>query len=470
MPGPWKLITAWRLIEIHFVIRNKLIELTGRIMRRTQLATLVAGAMLAMNAQALDLMEALSAAQAYDSQFMSARAAREASAEKLPQGRSGLLPSAALSGSYSKIQGDGSFTIPTAFQKHLDYNSKGYQLQLKQPLFNMASFDSYEQSKLLTAIGDIQFEQAKMDLLLRVAQAYFDVLAAQDAISFIQAQKTAITEQLASAKRNFEVGTATITDTHEAQARYDLTLAQEIAALNDLEVKRNALAVVIGKVPNELNQLSAGIKLASPEPANIDKWVENAEVGNVGVVAQKLAVDIAKLEISRNRAGHFPTLDAIASRSRTQGFSSDPLAIVESTSVGVQLNIPLFSGFAVTSKVREAIALENQARADLDTNRRNATQAARTAYLGVQSGLSQVKALEAAEVSSNSALESNKLGYEVGVRINIDVLNAQQQLYSTRRDLAKARYDTLVNSLKLKAATGSLTESDMAQINSLLSK
>ena len=470
MPGPWKLITAWRLIEIHFVIRNKLIELTGRIMRRTQLATLVAGAMLAMNAQALDLMEALSAAQAYDSQFMSARAAREASAEKLPQGRSGLLPSAALSGSYSKIQGDGSFTIPTAFQKHLDYNSKGYQLQLKQPLFNMASFDSYEQSKLLTAIGDIQFEQAKMDLLLRVAQAYFDVLAAQDAISFIQAQKTAITEQLASAKRNFEVGTATITDTHEAQARYDLTLAQEIAALNDLEVKRNALAVVIGKVPNELNQLSAGIKLASPEPANIDKWVENAEVGNVGVVAQKLAVDIAKLEISRNRAGHFPTLDAIASRSSTQGFSSDPLAIVESTSVGVQLNIPLFSGFAVTSKVREAIALENQARADLDTNRRNATQAARTAYLGVQSGLSQVKALEAAEVSSNSALESNKLGYEVGVRINIDVLNAQQQLYSTRRDLAKARYDTLVNSLKLKAATGSLTESDMAQINSLLSK
>ena len=439
-------------------------------MRRTQLATLVAGAMLAMNAQALDLMEALSAAQAYDSQFMSARAAREASAEKLPQGRSGLLPSAALSGSYSKIQGDGSFTIPTAFQKHLDYNSKGYQLQLKQPLFNMASFDSYEQSKLLTAIGDIQFEQAKMDLLLRVAQAYFDVLAAQDAISFIQAQKTAITEQLASAKRNFEVGTATITDTHEAQARYDLTLAQEIAALNDLEVKRNALAVVIGKVPNELNQLSAGIKLALPEPANIDKWVENAEVGNVGVVAQKLAVDIAKLEISRNRAGHFPTLDAIASRSRTQGFSSDPLAIVESTSVGVQLNIPLFSGFAVTSKVREAIALENQARADLDTNRRNATQAARTAYLGVQSGLSQVKALEAAEVSSNSALESNKLGYEVGVRINIDVLNAQQQLYSTRRDLAKARYDTLVNSLKLKAATGSLTESDMAQINSLLSK
>ena len=317
----------------------------------------------------------------------------------------------------------------------------------------------------------MQFEQAKMDLLLRVSQAYFDVLAAQDAISFIQAQKLAITEQLASAKRNFEVGTATITDTHEAQARYDLILAQEIAATNDLEVKRNALAVVIGKVPGELNQLSTGIKLSPPEPANVDKWVENASVGNVGVVVQKLAVDIAKLEISRNRAGHYPSLDAIASRTESKGTSAiDPTGTSNISSVGLQLTIPLFSGFAVTSKVREAIALENKASADLDTAKRNASQAARTAYLGVQSGLSQVKALEAAEVSSNSALDSNKLGYEVGVRINIDVLNAQQQLYSTRRDLAKARYDTLINSLKLKAATGSLTESDIAQINSLLSK
>lgn len=439
-------------------------------MRRTQLATLVAGALLTMNAQALDLMEALNAAQAYDSQFMSARATREASAEKLPQGRSGLLPSVALTGSISKNDSEITSANPLFARTGIS-RPQNLQIQLKQPIFNLASFDLFSQGKLQTAIGDVQFEQAKMDLLLRVSQAYFDVLAAQDAISFIQAQKTAITEQLASAKRNFEVGTATITDTHEAQARYDLTLAQEIAAMNDLEVKRNALAVVIGKTPGELNQLSPGIKLVTPEPANVDKWVENAATGNVGVVVQKLAVDIAKLEISRNRAGHFPSLDAIASRTESKGTSAiDPNGTSNINSVGLQLTIPLFSGFAVTSKVREAIALENKASADLDTAKRNASQAARTAYLGVQSGLSQVKALEAAEVSSNSALESNKLGYEVGVRINIDVLNAQQQLYSTRRDLAKARYDTLINSLKLKAATGSLTESDIAQINSLLSK
>jgi outer membrane protein len=451
----------------------KLTEYTGRIMRRTQLATLVAGALLTINAQALDLMEALNAAQAYDSQFMSARATREASAEKLPQGRAGLLPSVALTGSISKIDGETTSGIfpPVGVPRSLNYRPQNLQIQLKQPIFNLASFDLFSQGKLQTAIGDVQFEQAKMDLLLRVSQAYFDVLAAQDAISFIQAQKSAITEQLASAKRNFEVGTATITDTHEAQARYDLTLAQEIAATNDLEVKRNALAVVIGKNPGDLNQLSTGIKLSTPEPANVDKWVENAATGNVGVVAQKLAVDIAKLEISRNRAGHYPSLDAVASRSESKGTSPfDPSGTSNINSVGLQLTIPLFSGFAVTSKVREAIALENKASADLDTAKRNASQAARTAYLGVQSGLSQVKALEAAEVSSNSALESNKLGYEVGVRINIDVLNAQQQLYSTRRDLAKARYDTLINSLKLKVATGSLTESDIAQINSLLSK
>ena len=448
----------------------KLTEYTGRIMRRTQLATMVAGALLAMNAQALDLIEALNAAQAYDSQFMSARAAREASAEKLPQGRSVLLPSVALTGSISKNDSEITSANPLFARTGIS-RPQNLQIQLKQPIFNLASFDLFSQGKLQTAIGDVQFEQAKMDLLLRVSQAYFDVLAAQDAISFIQAQKSAITEQLASAKRNFEVGTATITDTHEAQARYDLTSAQEIAATNDLEIKRNALAVVIGKTPTELNQLSPGIKLSTPEPANVDKWVENAATGNVGVVAQKLAVDIAKLEISRNRAGHFPSLDAIASRSESKGTSPfDPSGTSNINSVGLQLTIPLFSGFAVTSKVREAIALENKASADLDTAKRNASQAARTAYLGVQSGLSQVKALEAAEVSSNSALESNKLGYEVGVRINIDVLNAQQQLYSTRRDLAKARYDTLINSLKLKAATGSLTESDIAQINSLLSK
>ena len=356
----------------------------------------------------------------------------------------------------------------TGIDRTIDYTQEVYQLQLRQPIYNRNNFDVYEQSKLQVNAGEIQFEQARNDLALRVAQAYFDVLAAQDVISFLGAQKTAITEQLESAKRNFEVGTATITDTHEAQARFDLALAQEIAANNDLEVKRNALAVITGQVPPELRSLRSGVKLTSPEPSSMDKWVQSAEAGNFSVIVQGLLVDIAKLEISRNRAGHFPTLDGVATQSQRKDLTFTSPTTNTTSAVGLQLTIPLFAGFSTTSKIREAISLENQARANLDTAKRAAMQNARAAYLGVQSGLSQIRALEAAEVSSNSALESNKLGYDVGVRINIDVLNAQQQLYSTRRDLAKARYDTLINGLRLKAAAGTLGEVDLAELNALL--
>jgi outer membrane protein len=273
---------------------------------------------------------------------------------------------------------------------------------------------------------------------------------------------------LASAKRNFEVGTATITDTHEAQARYDLALAQEIAAQNDLEVKRNAFAVITGKQPGMLSSLRSGVVIHAPEPAGMDQWVTSAETGNVSVVAQSYQMEIAKLDVERNKAGHLPTLDAVASYSHNTGLAYAPTATVSTTSIGVQLTLPLFNGFSTTSQVRQAVSLEEKARTDLDTAKRSAAQSARTAYLGVQSGLSQVRALEAAETSSKLALEANQLGYQVGVRINIDVLNAQQQLYSTRRDLAKARYDTLVSGLRLKAAAGSLSQDDIAQLNTLL--
>jgi len=308
-------------------------------------------------------------------------------------------------------------------------------------------------------------------LIVRVSQAYFDVLAAQDALASVQAQKAAITEQLAAAKRNFEVGTATITDTHEAQARFDLAIAQELAAQSELEIRRHALQQIIGKPAGELATLKPGVKLSAPTPADINKWVTSAEQQNFGVVSQQLALEVAQREIKKNRAGHYPTLDLVASRSRSNQTGSTLTATggtSDSSSVGVQWTIPLFAGFAVTSKVRESIALEDKARSDLENARRTAAQGARQAFLGVNSGLAQVRALEAAEVSSNSALESNRLGYQVGVRINIDVLNAQQQLFTTRQNLAKARYDTLVNSLKLKSAAGTLKEEDLVQVNSLL--
>jgi outer membrane protein len=441
-------------------------------MRLTRLATLLAASAFACHAQAVDLLQIYREALANDATFASARAALAASDERVPQARAGLLPTAGINGSYGRT--DSNADIPTAPQTlNAGARTNTYTVSLAQPLVRWANWEAYQQGKLLSAVGEAQFAQAQQDLIVRVAQAYFDVLTAQDALASVQAQKVAITEQLASAKRNFEVGTATITDSQEAQARYDLAEAQEFASQNDLEIRRTALQQIIGHPAGDLATLRPGLLLPKPEPARVEPWVDSAESRNYNVMAQQLSVEVAKREISRSRAGHYPTVDLVASRTHTNqnGTAIGSLAnggVINSNNIGVQWNIPLFSGFAVTSRVRETIALEERSRADLENARRTAAQAARQAFLGVNNGLAQVSALQAAEVSSQSALESNRLGYQVGVRINIDVLNAQQQLYATRRDLARARYDTLVNGLRLKAAAGVLREEDLAQVNALL--
>jgi outer membrane protein len=439
-------------------------------MRTSLIATLIAGAFVSLNAHAIDLLQVYREALANDAQYASARATLAAGQERAPQGRAGLLPTVGLSGNYTRSNSETSAaSIETSTPT---FGTKGYTLSLSQPLFRVANWENYQQGRLSVAASEAQFAQSQQDLIVRVAQAYFDVLTAQDALASVQAQKVAITEQLASAKRNFEVGTATITDTHEAQARYDLTVAQEFAAQNDLEIRRSALRQIIGKPAGELASLRSGLKLSAPEPAQVEKWVDSAEQQNYSVLGQQIAVEIAQREIGKNRAGHYPTVDLVASRSHNSPSwtSSAPGgASSNSNSVGVQVAIPLFSGFAVTSRVREAIALEDRARSELENARRTASQAARQAFLSVNAGLAQVRALEAAEVSSQSALESNRLGYQVGVRINIDVLNAQQQLYTTRQNLSKARYDTVMNGLRLKLAAGTLKEEDLTQVNALLS-
>jgi outer membrane protein len=438
-------------------------------MRNTFVATLITSALLSLDAHAIDLLQVYREALANDAVYASARATLSAGQERITQGRAGLLPTVGLGGSYNRTDAD---ITAAGVAANRNFNSNGYTLSLSQPLFRWANWEVYQQGKLSVAASEAQFAQAQQDLIVRVSQAYFDVLSSQDALASVQAQKVAITEQLASAKRNFEVGTATITDTHEAQARFDLAVAQEFAGQNDLEIRRSALQQIIGKPAGELATLRPGVQLTGPQPAQIEQWVDTAEMQNYSVLVQQLNREIAQREISRVRAGHLPTVDLVASRTYSnqgRGTLNSPVGSVsDSNAIGVQWNIPLFAGFGVDSRVREVIALEERARADLENARRIAAQGARQAYLGVNSGLSQVRALEAAEVSSQSALESNRLGYQVGVRINIDVLNAQQQLFLTRRDLAKARYDTLVNGLRLKSAAGVLKEDDVLQVNSLL--
>jgi len=421
---------------------------------------------------AADLVQTYREARANDPVYASARAARDAGLEFLPLGLAPLLPTISASGftQMNNIDIDFRGLVPPSKREG---NTNGYSVSLTQPLFNWQNIMVYKEAGFKVAQAEAVFAQAAQDLIVRVAQAYFDVLASQDSLAFIQAQKTAISEQLAQAKRNFEVGTATITDTHEAQARFDLASSQEIAAQSDLEIKKSALQQLIGKFPERLTPLKPSIELSAPKPSAMEQWVTSAENQNFAVRIQQAGLEIATREIERSRAGHYPSLNMVGGYGKnsasistigTQSIGTDSI----SRTLGLQLAIPLYAGGGVNALVRQAIANQDKARQDLENARRSSAQAARQAYLGVTNGMAQVGALEQALISSQSALDSNKLGYEVGVRINIDVLNAQQQLFSTKRDLSKARYDTLVNGLRLKAAAGTLTEEDLEPVNRLL--
>ncbi len=305
---------------------------------------------------------------------------------------------------------------------------------------------------------------------MRLAQAYFDVLASEDVLAAAQAAKKAIAEQLASAKRNFEVGTATITDSREAQARFDLATAQELAAENDLRVKRLALDQLVGKPNVQPNKLVQPAALPPLAPDTIDPWVERAQGDHPNVRRAALAREIAKLETDKARAGHLPTLDLVGSLGPQRQINNDLGGTTTTASIGVQLAVPLYSGHATQNRIKETLALEEKALNDWANARRTLAQAARAAFLGVQSGQAQVKALEAAEGSSRLALEATQTGYRVGVRVNVDVLNAQTQLFQTQRDLAIARYNVLLGTLRLKQAAGQVSVTDLSALDGLLVK
>ena len=438
-----------------------------------KLAVLLSAPLLAGSVAAADLLQVYRDALAYDAQYAAARAAAEAGREKQPQALAGLLPTISATG--NTFGNDTSFDTrisgnPTPFSTRSRFNSNAYNVNLTQPLFRWQNFVQYDQSKLLVMQTEASFAQAGQDLILRVSQAYFDVLVAIEKLRAVQATQTAIAQQLEQAKKNFEVGTATITDTYESQSRFDLATAQEIAAENELEVKRYALRVLIGKDPGELNRLKTDAVMDAPQPASMEPWVEAAERDSFLVQAQEAAAEAASKAVDINRAGHYPTVDVVANYGQNNGPGQSGLGSIDTTTrqVGLQVNIPIFQGGAVNSRTREAAARRDAERASLDNIRRTSALNARQAYLGVVNGLAEVRALEAALLSSLSSLESNRLGYEVGVRINIDVLNAENQVLLTRRDLARARFDTLQNQLRLKAAVGTLSEADVERINRLL--
>ena len=441
--------------------------------RTALLASLALAFGAAGSAQAQSLRELYEAARTYDATYLAVRAQADAAVFRAEQAKALKRPLVELDGTFGRSHNDTPYSTSASTT---NVTSGAVTVTGRQSLYNAADAATIAQSERAVVVAESQLRGAEQDLIVRLAQAYFDVLAAADSLSTVQANKKFISEQLASAKRNFEVGTATITDTREAQARYDLVLAQEIAAENDLRVKRLALEQTVGRAGIRPLPLAVPVVLPALVPAQVDDWVNNADASSPSVSQARLALDVARLETEKARAGHLPTVGLSASYGKTHNSiglgtplgSTSLKGTVTDASVGIAVNVPLFAGFSVQNRVRETLSLEEKAISDLDFARRAVTQGTRQAFFGVQSGQAQVKALEAAESSSKLALEATQLGYKVGVRVNVDVLNAQTQLFQTQRDLARARYDVIVGGLRLRQATGQLTPDDLNTVNQLL--
>ena len=412
-------------------------------------------------AQAQSLVDLYAAARDFDASYQSAKAQNDANLYKADQAMALVLPKVGINATWSAglAQADRTF------------NNNSMTLDASQGLYRPADDASYAQSRKAVQQAASALQTAEQELILRLSQAYFDVLASTDSLEFVKAQKVAVQEQLAAAKRNFEVGTSTITDAREAQARFDLVLAQEIAAENDLRVKTLALAQLVGKSDVKPLAVAPDFNLSQFSPADMNEWLTVGQTEHPVIRQLKLALEVARLETQKANAANRPTVDLVARYQATTNngsVASSLFAGSNAYTLGFNINMPLFSGYSIQNRVKETLSLEDKARADLEAAQRNVAQSTRAAFMGVDSALGQVRAYQAAAISSQSALDANKLGYQVGVRINIDVLNSQSQLYDTKAKLSKARYDVLVGNLKLRQASGILKAADLQAINALL--
>jgi outer membrane protein len=414
-----------------------------------------------------NLLASYQAAQQYDASFAAARASLEASKEKVVQSKSALKPTV----NFGSNLGLGKQEIyGTNFGDRTYYNG-GVTLSGSYPLWRPAVGDAISQAELGVRLAQASFANAQQELISRVVQAYFDVLLTQDILASIAAQKAAISEQLAQAKREFEVGTKTILDTNEAQARFDAMIAQEAVAKGEELSKRAALSVLTGTDPASFAALKSDAVVSGASPNEIVPWVTRAEEASISVQVAQINANIAKLEISRNQKLNGSSLDVVSSFNMSRNLGSSGSAARSTSASGnisLQYSYPVYNGGNLNSKVREAAINHTKTLADLEAAKRNAAQVARLAYLGLTYGINQIKALESVERSNKTLLESTKLGYQVGVRINLDVLNAQQAVENTKKDIAKARYDALISGVKLKAAAAQLTEQDLVAINNQL--
>jgi outer membrane protein len=440
----------------------------------------------------MDLMRLYQEAAFNDPVLNSARFNYAANKEIYWQGLSTLLPQVSANPAATRFfqHGEGNSRV---------YDQRSYTVSLTQPVFNAAALEVFKQGDLVTKVSDLQFLQAQQDLVIRVSQAYFDVLTAQDNVELFQNKKALIKQQLQAAQSKFEVGSATIVDTNDAQARFDIANAQGTAAQAELIVRRGVLEQIVGHPVPPLKPLAKdakiegvvadprakvkdakGIPIADsvnpklPPGQELGDWIKQAEAANYGVLASQLTVDIAQSTYRGSLAANYPTVNFVgttgfnAANGSPTNFNPSTTQNIFNNTIALQMNIPIFSGGFNNSVIRQRAALLDKAKSDYDNLRRTAAQATRQAFTGFYGGLATVKAFEAAEKSSASALASSQLGFDVGTLINLDVLIALDALFTTRATLYKARYDTILNALKLKAQAAALTDQDLVAVNALL--
>ena len=431
-------------------------------------AALLSLSCVAACAHAEDLLQVYREAQKQDPTIGAARSQWEATQERVPQARAGLLPQVSAQGQANVNYYEAQFGTSPKTNVSQNYGFGSLVFSASQPLYRPQNVVVLDQAREQVTQSDFSLGLAQQDLIIRTTVAYFDVLLAEFNVELAEQQKIAVSEQLAQAKRNFEVGTATITDTNEAQAKYDQIIATEIQARNDLDRRRTALAAIIGKTPSSLKRIGRGFEPALPEPNNLDYWVARALRENLNVRFAQSNFEIASLEVDRARAGHLPTLDLVASANALTNSGSATADIGGNSRaglLGIVVNVPIYTGGFVNSRVRETISLQDRARSDLEAAKRTAVTNAQDGFSGVNSAAAGVKAFEQAVASAEVALQSNILGQEVGIRTNLDVLNVQQNVYSTRRDLANAYFQYMLAVLRLKSAIGNLTEQDLEDLN-----
>ncbi len=429
-------------------------------------------------AAASDLVDVYDLAVQNDTQLAAQGHALDAALQSKPIARSSLLPQLSGSGSYSFDNNKTTSTVtfdqttgqeipPTSFTRTSYAEPYSYGLNLNQILFDREAWVRLKQSDDRAASARADYAAAQQDLVLRVSQAYFDVLAAQDSLRFSKAENEAVSRQLEQSRQRFDVGLAAITDVQEAQARYDLTVANALQAEQDLATARQALAQIIRQRELPLARLRDEIPLPKPDPADADAWVDAANEGNLTLLSARIQSEIAHKDIKISKSGHYPTLNLQGTKrySQSGGYNDSE---TDSDSVSLNLNVPIFSGLGVRADVRRASSVYEQRRSELEGTERQVERDTRVAYQGVITGSARVKALKQAVVSNQTAYEASDVGLQVGTRTNVDVLDAQQQLYSAQRDYARARYDYLISVLQLKAAAGRLGENDLVEINRLL--